>query len=147
MNVQKEIDILIAEIRKNGSRIRWLRQHQSALEKAPDATFWMGGLDFNNMPHKEIIRTVKALGGKWKKEPSATPEKIDYVTQVDGVQVRCWAGEPPPSCRIVEVEETIPEKVIPAHTRKVKKLVCKPELAAEIAVARDPLKAQTPATV
>ncbi len=87
------------------------------------------------MPHKEIVQAVRAIGGKWQKSLNTSygeSPKIDYVTELDGVQVRCWAGEPPPSCRIVEVEEHVPAQVIPAKVVKVRKMVCTPELPFEL---------------
>lgn len=67
----------------------------------------------------EIMATLKA--GRWEREVSPNdPSKLNYTGTVDGVPVMLFGCEPPPSCKIVEVEEEVP-----AHVRKVRKLVCK----------------------
>lgn len=125
MNVSSEIKALHGQIRDLQKRVEWLIEHQTSLEKLPDGAFYSGGLDFDRLPHKDIVQVIRTLGGKWKKEP-VNENKITYATEIDGLQVRCWSGEPPPSCKLVEVEEHVPEKVIPAHTVKKTKLVCNP---------------------
>lgn len=142
MNIDEEIKEIVSQIRTLGQRIRWLRRNRARLEKvAKQGNLFGGRLDFDRLSHKEVIQTIKAIGGKWKKTPGHEPGKIDYTTEIEGVEVKCWAGEPPPSCRIIEVEELIPEVTIPAHTKKVRKMVCAPELPAQIAIARDAAKA------
>lgn len=142
MNVDNEVKRIGGEIRQRVEFIRWLRRNRKKLEDVPEgATFWNGRLDLNYPKHKETIKLIKTIGGKFKKEPGAKENTIDYIGQLDGVPVKVWCGDPPPSCRIVEVEEHIPERIVPAHTVKIKKMVCTPELAAQIAIARDPVKA------
>ena len=139
MRIEPEIKILMAEIRLRIQKIRWLRRHRAKLELAPDGRFCGEYLDFDYLPHKRTIEVVRTIGGKWKKTPAICEHlsnKIDYTTELEGVKVRVYAGDPPPSCRIVEVEELIPEQVIPAHVKKVRKMVCQPELSAVIATAR-----------
>ena len=138
MNVQEQVEALLDEIRERTKKIRWLRRNQAKLEKAPDGRFCGEYLDFDYLPHKRTIEVVRTIGGKWKKTVASNGDnnKIDYNTELDGIKVRVYAGDPPPSCRIVEVEELIPEQVIPAHVKKVRKMVCHPELSAVIATAR-----------
>lgn len=128
MNVTQEIKKLHEQIAQAQKNVEWLLEHQKVLETLPEGEFYSGGLDFDRLPHAETVKVIRALRGKWKKEP-VNENKITYETTVDGLQVRCWSGEPPPSCKLVEVEEHIPEKVIPAHTVKKTKLVCSPAQA------------------
>lgn len=139
MNVDLEIRALLGTMKEYAKRIRWLREHKAKLEALPEARMCGLQLDFDRLPHHEVVKVVRELGGKWKKTPNGAshPDKIDYETRVGDVSVRCWAGDPPPSCRIVEVEEIIPERVIPAQKVKVKKMVCQPQLAAVIAMAAE----------
>ncbi len=136
------VDTAIAEAKRRVkdeiSKLRFLRKHRAklaALDAKP--TFSGDRLDFDNLPHEKVIAVVKAIGGKWSKTP-ADLNRIHYESkeEFDGFRVRCWQGEPPPSCKIIEVEEHIPEQIIPASVRKVKKMVCHPEFAAVIATAR-----------
>jgi len=122
MNVEDKIQILKANIRKAGEQIRWFRKHQKELEQLPDGTYYGGKVDFDGLKHEQVIKVVRALGGKWKK--TLNESRVDYEAEIDGQAVRCWRGQPPPSCRMVEVEEDVPEKIIPAHKVKKMKMVC-----------------------
>jgi len=127
MNVGEQIGQLIEEIRLRAKLVRWVRKHAQLLSALPDVNFVVFGnrLDFDNLSHADIIKVIRAFGGKWQKSESAGGiDKVDYKGEFDGKMVRFWAGEPPPSCRIVEVEEDVPEQVIPAHKKKVRKLIC-----------------------
>lgn len=137
MTTQEKIDFLLREIRRLGKQIRWLRKHQVKLEALPTSvTCGSEKVDFENLSHADVIKVIRAFGGKWKKEPIGD-NQINYVTDIDGLLVRCWRGEPPPNCRVIEVEEMIPERVIPAQVIKRKKLVCQPAFAATIAMAAE----------
>lgn len=106
-------------------------------------------VDFDNLEHKDVIRVVRSLGGKWDKTTNshavAGEIRVDYAREVDGVQVRCWAGKPPPSCRLVEYEEIIPEQIIPAKVVKRTKLVCAGQ-ADPLTVALAQANSQKPST-
>lgn len=137
MKVENEIKRLREQLKAQAKdirqKIKFLQEHAKPLESLPEANFCGNRLDFDCLPHPEVIRVVRSLGGKWKKSKneSANPgkTKIDYEAQMGEIFVRCWGGDPPPSCRLVEVEEDVPEqvipaKVIPAHKKKVLKMIC-----------------------
>ncbi len=126
MNVDEQVNILRKRVVDLRAQIKWLKNHGKKLAEVNGQVIpiYDNQFDLDNLPHKEVVKLIRALGGKWKKSASATANRINYETMVDGMIVRCWAGEPPPSCKIVEVEELVPEKVIPAHTRKVTKMIC-----------------------
>lgn len=132
MNVEAQIEVCKTQIASLRKRIRWLKKRQKLLAKLPECSIYGDQIDFDRLPHKEVIAVVRTLGGKWQKSlntAAADKPSVDYRTEIDGVTVRCWAGEPPPTCRFVEVEEIIPEQIIPAQVipakvKKVRKLVC-----------------------
>lgn len=136
MNIDEHIArdrLLIAYIEQ---RIDWLDAHREQLDGLPDISNSCGhAVDFDNLSHQEVIRVIRAFGGKWHKQVNG--ERVDYCTSVDGMTIRCWRGEPPPSCRIVEVEEWVP-----AHAAKVRKLIC-PQIA-KPAVAPEPVAIAIP---
>lgn len=81
-------------------------------------------LDFDNLKHDQIVLVMKALnGGKWTKTP-AENGTINYTSKIGEVNIRCYQGEPPPNCKVVEYLEEIPEQIIPAKTVTKRKLVC-----------------------
>lgn len=143
MNVTAEIERIGEEIKTRVERIKWLKKHRTKLEPLPNASRSSpsGGMDFDNLSHADVVKVIKALGGKWKKLP-AHNNTIDYETEVNGTRIRCYQGQPPPSCKIIEVEEFVPEQIIPASIRKVKKMVCAPEVGAIIASAAERGQAQ-----
>lgn len=124
----KKIDDLKVEIQLLQNRLEWLQINQSMFKDCPDAPIDVmdGRLDFNYLTHAQTMQVIKALGGKWDKEVLET--KINYTREdeIDGKTIVCWQAEPPPSCRIVEVEEEVPAQ--PAGIRKVRKLECQPAL-------------------
>jgi hypothetical protein len=128
MNVQEEVDALARQIASKKSQIEWLERHRAKLESLPPASineFIGARLDFDDLSHDRVIEVIKAFGGKWEKSISArSGDRIDYRTVFDGFAVRCYAGEPPPACKIVEVEE-----YVPASVQKVRKLVCPDSIA------------------
>ncbi len=139
MNVEKHLQRLCEQIVDCRNRARWLIEHSVKLGDIPEISPSGGSnIDFDNLPHKEVIKVVRAFGGKWKKIPSPSKVgRIDYEATIDGVAIRCWQGEPPPSCKLIEVEEHIPEQVIPAHTVKKLKMSCHPSLEAQITTAQE----------
>jgi hypothetical protein len=78
-------------------------------------------IDFDNLPHADVIRVIQLLGGKWTKTPGEDA-KIHYETTINGVNVRCYSGEPPANCKIVEEQITIPAQPEKQVTRR--RLVC-----------------------
>ncbi len=90
-------------------------------------------LDFDNLSHEDVIRVIVAIGGKWKKSVSSmSGDRIDYTYDgsFDGIVPRCWAGSPPPSCRIVDEEVEVPETVTPATRKIVRRMICAGEVPA-----------------
>lgn len=129
MKIDQSLARLTAQIENLQRLANWLRAHAEQLEQLPEA-FLFGpseSFDFDNLTHDEVIKVIQVLGGgKWDKKQSASNSaRIDYTATIDGILVRCYQGEPPPSCKLVEVEEYVPEvPAQPATKRKVLKLVC-----------------------
>lgn len=113
----------------------FLWDNADKLEQLPGATICGSYIDFDRLEHADVIKVIRTFGGKWKKSLNGT-ERVDYERKLDcGITLRCWNGKPPPSCRVVEIEEEVPEQVIPAkpaeperiipaHKRKVRKMIC-----------------------
>ena len=134
MNVEDQIKDLIVQIRARGRAIRLLRALQTKMQEVPEVSFCGGRIDFDNMPHPQTIKLIRAVGGKWSKTAGSKAGTIDYKTSVNGVNLCAYNSAPPPSCRIVEVEIEVPEQVIPAHKKKVAKMICQSQ-AEPVAVA------------
>lgn len=149
MNVDNQIASIQTQIKHLRESIKWLRSRKRVLKNLPEGTIYgSSSLDFDGLSHPEIIKVVKGLGGKWKKEKTYGKEgRVNYEQTIDGIMVRCWNGEPPPSCRLVEYEEvipahTVPEHVVPEQRVKKFKMVCSgvdEPAAVAIAQANQPL--------
>lgn len=132
------IDNLIAKLRREiderNRQIGFLsamREKFEGIELKTEPTFVCGSLDFDNLPHADVVKVVKAIGGKWDKRPAADTAKgakVDYTRYVGEFEVRCWAGDPPPNCKVVEEVVVIPQQIIPEQRKVVKKLVCTPSV-------------------
>ncbi len=137
MKVDQEIKLCLRRMKEQAARIKWLRERKKVLEALPDGSFCGEFVDFDYLEHQDIIKVVRNLGGKWSKKLNSVHQgKIDYEQQIAGVTVRCYAGKPPPSCRLIDVEEDVPEQVIPAHKRIVKKMICTDAEPVAVAVSR-----------
>jgi hypothetical protein len=137
MNVTEVIAELRTQVKELIARIEWLETNKAKLEtiNATRVTGYSNLMDFDHLPHAEVIKVIRAFGGKWTKTP-ADNNTIHYETTLpDGKRIRCFQGQPPPSCRIIEVEEHVPAVTLPATTRKVKKMICSPEMGAVMAHA------------
>lgn len=129
MDVDVEIKHLSLKILQTQQQIRWLRKHRKALEPLPNCCLSGGQLDFDQLDHAQAIRVIRAIGGKWHKKANCTNKaSVDYEQTAPSEsgfnQFRLWQAAPPASCKIVEIEEEIPERVIPAQKVKVRKMVC-----------------------
>lgn len=128
MKIDQPLARLTSQIQNLQRMYDWLRAHAEQLEQLPEAYLFglSDSFDFDNLTHDEVIKVIQTLGGKWDKKQSASNSaRIDYTATIDGILVRCYQGEPPPSCKLVEVEEDVPEvPAQPATKRKVLKLVC-----------------------
>lgn len=87
-------------------------------------SFFDAIIDFDCLPHADVIKVIKLFGGKWKKEPGAHDATVHYTTTYKGIELRCYSGSPPPNCKVVEVEELIPSHYEPERRVKRRKLVC-----------------------
>ncbi len=125
---QADIERYYRYIKEQNQHMMWLRRNRQYLERLPDSlldkTDHSPGfrIDFNHLTHAETIQVIRAFGGKWDKKYDE--DKINYTRrdEVDGLIIRVWQGEPPPFCKIVEVEVEVPAQA--ATTKKVKKVVC-----------------------
>jgi len=132
MNIDTQIAILRCTVNTAIERIAWLETKRAAIEATGlDISSAFGSVDFDNLPHADVVKVMLALPGRWNKTPGSSEGTINYEAEIDGVNVRCWCGEPPPSCKIVEVEEVVPAQ--PETRRMVKKMICKEPEAAEVA--------------
>lgn len=93
-------------------------QHLFTDELPKEPSFCGNIIDFDNCTHPQVIQVIKAFPGRWTKKP-AGDAKIHYSNKFDGMTIRCYAGEPPPNCKIVYEEVTIP-----ARTERRAKLIC-----------------------
>lgn len=131
MNIADQVETLKERIRQAERQIAALTRMAELLphiEEAPDA--YADQLDFNRLPRASVVAVMQGLAaGKWTRTVSTADDgTLDYTneTMFPGVKVRLWAAEPPPSCRVVECEELVPEHVVPAQRKIVKKVICEP---------------------
>lgn len=55
----------------------------------------------DSIAHPDITTVIRAIGGKWKKIPNAQNDgKIDYTQEHGDFQIRMWAGQAPPNCKM-----------------------------------------------
>ena|SRR5256885_6553400 len=125
-NSETLIQTLQEEINLLTRRIAFVTKHAEILDSLPPASSLVSGyFDFDRLSHDQVVRVMSAFqAGRWHKTPSYTGDRIDYQSAepIDGFTVRCYQGEPPPNCQIIEVLEEVPAQ--PATIRTVRKLQC-----------------------
>jgi len=125
MNIQEIIDSLNREIATRESLKQFIIWHAARFHGLPEPHIYHHQIDFDNCDREQIVRVVKAFPGRWDKSPNPSQQtRIDYETEFDGVKIRLWQGEPPPSCKLVEEEIEVPETIVPAHKVKRVRMVC-----------------------
>lgn len=119
---KERVEEQIARKEREITRLRELLEQFPRLgDLQYDISPWGSTMDFDNLKHPEIIKVISVLGGKWKKEPGDNG-RVNYEATINGQRFRCWQGEPPPSCRIIEEEVIVPAQPERRETRR--KLVC-----------------------
>lgn len=109
------------------SNIEVLSKVSSVLQRLPDhiiekCCIVCGALIIYHCNRDNVSEIMSALAaGKWSKELcGAEGVNLNYKTTIDGLAVEIFNTPAPASCQIVETTEEVP-----AHTKTVRKLVCK----------------------
>lgn len=89
------------------------------------------GLNYSGLTTESRIEVMQALGCKtpWQKSVNDyDPTKIDYKNTItvlgEELEVNLDMTDAPPSCQIIEEEVSVPETLVAAHTKIVKRLRC-----------------------
>lgn len=115
------------EIARSIDTLAFIQQNRELLEKAGDnrPSLWASYVDFDGLKRPDVLKLLKAFGGKWDKSPSYDGGHLTYTRreQINGRTFRL-SGEPPSSCKI---EETVTYVKVKAHRERVvtRKIVCK----------------------
>lgn len=72
------------------------------------------------------FKRIRHMTRKWDKELDSEGE-LRYRTKIDGIELICHVAEAPPSCRFVIETVEVAERIVPAHTKTVKRLICNEE--------------------
>jgi hypothetical protein len=120
---QTEIDCQ-NEVAHNATYIAFIHAHRATLERLDiKFTFFSTYIDFDNLERPALLAVMKAFPGRWLKDKNLSGG-INYTleTPLDGLTVRVYNGEPPPSCVIEERVEwvVVPERMEKRVTRTIK---------------------------
>jgi|ERR1700722_1194732 len=121
--ILEQLDSHIATLARRRAAILLLQPQIDAIGLAPELCGEY--LDYNHLPHSDVILVISGFGGKWTKTLQ-DEGRINYVRdeQINGLNIRCWYGQPPPNCQIIEEEVDVPEEIRPAHKEIRRRLVC-----------------------
>lgn len=132
MRIKKLIEETTHNIEQRRSReneiVAWLTEHQEELEKltlTPEVLDY-SGIDFNFPSHEDAIKIMQVVNaGSWEKRYNEST--ITYTTKIGSVNFRIYNGQPPPNCKIVEEEVTIPSHYEPETKAIRRRIVCQQE--------------------
>lgn len=131
MTIKDRIELCRSGMEWSQKQLAWYEKHRKALEPlGVDVQYYMTNhVDFNECNREQTLAILKMFPGTWEK--SVDGERMDYTLKLppgervlDCTMVRIWGGTPPETCRIVEEVEEVPERIEPAHTRTVRRIVC-----------------------
>jgi hypothetical protein len=127
---QETLDSISTSIKECEANLETLQQLIQKVESdtilltIPHPYSWASynqSIDFDYPDREATLAIIKAFGGKWDKVVNG--DKVNYSTTTsNGLRIRIYGGTPPPSCKIIEVEEYVP--AVPATTRTVRILQC-----------------------
>lgn len=130
MSVLKQIDDHIESLNKSLNQAYYVRtfvlEHLATFDSLPESNLCGDYIDFDNLPHEQVMEVIRSFPGRWKKVPREG--KIDYsitlrnasrTTGLYEIKIRCYSGEPPPNCKVVYEDVHVP-----ASTVRRAKLVC-----------------------
>ena len=122
---QAAIDLINSQINAFARRRDWLTAHSNLIEQLDSTpTGYNMTFDFDYLPHEKTVQLIKVFPGKWTKK--VEDGKVTYTREeIEGVTIRCWKGEPPPNCKIVEETTVVPAHMVEEKTVITHKLVCK----------------------
>ena len=81
------------------------------------------GISFYHLEHAETVRVIQTFPGKWNK--TYNNDSVNYTNEEFVPKITVSWSKPPENCEIVEEEVEVEEQVIPKHTEKKKRIVCK----------------------
>ena len=127
-NYLNALNRLTGERARINAAVKFIRKHRRVITKlGVSPSLCYDNLDFDNLSRPQVLEVIKAFPGKWVKDNHCAGDRINYVleTPVDGLTLRIYGGEAPPSCEIVEKVEYVR---VPAHTerRVTRTLRCQP---------------------
>lgn len=122
-SIDEQVRCLSKQAQQLTEAREWVEQNSHRFENLPNAMIWGYSpvtIDFDRLSHSQVMQVVMAFGRPWQR--NANSDRIDYIHPVnDKLRIRCWAGEPPPNCRIEYTTE-----IIPARSVRRAKIVCQP---------------------
>lgn len=114
------------QVRNATTALEFIHTHRAKLEKANVGfSHYSNNIDFDSLKRPDLLRVIKAFGGRWDKSPGYNGG-LTYTRRelLDGLNLRCWNGEPPASCKIIETVKWV--KVPAKRERQVTRtVVCK----------------------
>lgn len=115
-SLRAEFEAALALVERCGAIIRLLPE-----SSLPGVCLSCGDLMLYNLTREHALEVMQSLSaGRWEKRicPGHTT-RVDYTATIDGITVRIYGAEAPPTCRIVEEEVDVP-----AHKEIKRTLVC-----------------------
>lgn len=83
-------------------------------------------IHFNCETHEEVLDLIQKIGGKFNRSLDDYYGKLQYTQNFDGTSIYITLKGEHPACKIIEEEVEVPEQVVAAHTKKVRRLECAP---------------------
>ncbi len=77
-------------------------------------------IDLDNPTREQVLIAIKQFPGKWNKGKHA--DIMHYESIIDGIKIRLWATELPPSCKVETRTVVIPAQ--PERIEEVQEIVC-----------------------
>jgi predicted ATP-grasp superfamily ATP-dependent carboligase len=122
--LQQEIDSLESSIGWRTKAIAIAAKYNEVLKDAVSGSVYSASLEARFDDHALLMNAIKLIGGKFARVTN-NRGVIIYSQDIDGVSVSLSLSKGAhPTCKVEEVEEIIPEHVVPEEKVTRYKVIC-----------------------
>lgn len=126
--VEEALKVCECRLSEESRNRAWIEANQNWLEEVGlEIRFSGTTVLFYNPTRPQVIRIIREIGGKWNKRYNATTITYNYHLPDHSQSFILCDSQPPGTCRMIPVVQTVPAHWEPEKVINTFKLQCKEE--------------------